>query len=209
VAQRSHRRHPVSLWFRARGGLVILAVTVLTLVLLALPVSALAATPSPAGATLAAACFLALVVPVAVGWGCNRGDAQLESVGVRPVRLLDFALAICAVGGTAAVGLTMQQVGVAPTGAVAARAELVYLGLLLFASPLAGWRMATIVPTVYLLAVVVVGRGEDIIHPAPWAWIAAESGNPRSWWLSLTVLVAGIGAYIFTRPRTIASANDE
>jgi hypothetical protein len=191
----------VSLWFRVRGSFVISAVTVLTLLVLVLPASALAATPSPAGATLAAACLLALAVPVAVGWGCSRGDAQLELVGVQPVRLLDLALATVAVGVSALVALTMQQAGLAPAGAVAARAELVYLGLLLFAYPFGGWRIATVVPAIYLLAVVVMGRGEDIIHPAPWAWIAAQGGDMRSWLLTLAVLGAGLFAYSTVRMR--------
>lgn len=195
MAERPHRRHAVSLWFRVRGSFVILAVIVVTLIVLALPVSALAATPSPLGATLAAACFLALAVPVAVGWGCSRGDAHLELVGVQPVRLLDLVLATVAVGVTALVALALQQTGLAPAGAVAARAELVYLGLLLFAYPFAGWRIATVVPAIYLLAVVVMGRGEDIIHPAAWAWIAAQGGDMRSWLLTLAVLGAGLLAY--------------
>ncbi len=186
----------MSLWFRVRGGFVISAVMVVTLLVLALPVSALAATPSPAGATLAAACFLALAVPVAVGWGCIRGDAQLELVAVQPVRHLDLALTTAAVGLTALVALTMQQTGLAPAGTVAARAELVYLGLLLVAYPFGGWRIATVVPAIYLLAVVVAGRGADIIHPAPWAWIAAQGDDTRSWVLSFAVLGAGLLAYL-------------
>ena len=128
------------LWLQIRGAPIVLATMAVTVAALALPASALAATPSPAGATLAAACLLALAVPVAVGWGCARGDAQLESVGVRPIRAFDFLLAVLAVGATSAAALAMQQAGLAPAGAIAGRAALTYLGFMLLASPLAGWR---------------------------------------------------------------------
>lgn len=144
---------------------------------------------------MAAACFLALAVPIAVGWGCARGDAQLESVSVRRVRTLDLLLAVAAIGGTATIAFAMHEFGVAPAGLVAARALLVYGGFLLLASPL-GWRTATLAPAVYLLAVIVVGRGEDIFHPAPWAWIAADQASRVSWLLTAAVVGMGTGTYL-------------
>lgn len=197
------------LWLQIRGAPIVLATMAVTVAALALPASALAATPSPAGATLAAACLLALAVPVAVGWGCARGDAQLESVGVRPIRAFDFLLAVLAVGATSAAALAMQQAGLAPAGAIAGRAALTYLGFMLLASPLAGWRVATIVPAIYFLAVAVIGGGEDIYHPARWAWIAADGGDRWSWVLTFGVLASGVGAYLALRPRTSGSPSDE
>ena len=79
----------------------------------------------------------------------------------------------------------------APAGAVACRAMVTYLGLLLIARPLAGWRRAAIVPTVYLLVVAVLGRGDDIYHPAAWAWIAADGNDEAAWWMSMVVLAVG------------------
>lgn len=38
-------------------------------------------------------CFLALAVAVAVGWGCARGDAQLESVSGGPIHASDLLFA--------------------------------------------------------------------------------------------------------------------
>lgn len=62
---------------------------------------------------MAAACFVALAVPMAVGWGCARADAQLEAVSAQPVRILDLLLVAAVVGGTAAVALVMHAMGVA------------------------------------------------------------------------------------------------
>jgi len=78
---------------------------------------------------------------------------------------------------------------------VAARALLVYGGFMLLASPL-GWRTATIAPAVYLLAVIVVGRGEDIFHPAPWAWIAADETSRASWLLTAALVGVGITTHL-------------
>ena len=72
---------------------------------------------------------------------------------------------------------------------------------MLLAYPLAGWRVATIVPAIYLLAVAVIGGGEDISHPAWWAWIAADGGDRTSWVVTIALLGAGIVAYLTVRPR--------
>jgi hypothetical protein len=199
----------MSLWLRIRGARTILAAIVLTLIGLALPGSAVAATASPAGATLAAACFLALAVPVAVGWGCARGDPQLESVSVRPVHAFDLLLGMLFVGITSIAALAMQRAGLALAGSIAGRGELVYLGFMLLAYPLAGWRVATIVPAVYLLAVAVFGRGEDFSHPAWWAWIATDGRDESSWVATLALLGTGIGAYLTVRPRSSSLPADD
>lgn len=197
----------MSLWAKVRGVPVVGTATILTILALVLPFSTAAATPSPAGATLAAACLLALAVPVAVGWGCARGDALLEAVSTQPVHILDLILAVAAVGLTAGMAVLLERVEVAPAGAIAARAELVYLGLLLLAMPL-GWRNATLAPAVYLLAVAVIGGGADIVHPASWAWIAAPEQDETSWLLTGAVVGIGIVAYLFVRPRPSAGGNE-
>lgn len=181
--------------------MTILGAVGLSLALLAFPGSAIATTPSPAGATIAASALVALVVPIAVGWGCARGDPELESVSVRPVRVLDFLLAVLTVSTTGLAALAMEQVGFAPAGAIAGRALLVFLGLLLAAQPLAGWPIATVAPAIYLVAVAVAGRGQDISRPAPWAWIAAEGADPWSWLLTLAVVSGGVVTYFTVRPR--------
>jgi hypothetical protein len=196
----------VSLWAKVRGLPIIGAAAVVTLAALVLPVSVVAATPSPAGATLAAACLLALAVPVAVGWGCARGDALLEAVSTQPVRVLDLIFAVAAVGLTAGVAVLLERVEVAPAGAIAARAELTYLGLLLLATPL-GWRNATLAPAVYLLGVAVIGGGADIVHPASWAWIAAPQQDETSWRLTAAVLGVGLLAFLIVRWQPSADGN--
>jgi hypothetical protein len=128
-------------------------------------------------------------------------------VSTQAVRVLDLALAVAAVGLTAGMALLLHYVGVAPAGAIAARAELVYLGLLLLGTPL-GWRNATLAPAVYLLAVAVVGGGADILHPAPWAWIAAQEQDETSWLLTAAVLGVGLLAYLVVRSRPAADGNE-
>lgn len=200
----THRGHPVKLWAQVRGVPVIIGSVVVTLLGLVLPVSAAAATPSPAGATLAAACLVALIVPITVGWGCSRADRQLEAVSIQPVRLLDFVLAVASVGLVAILALLLMRLGIAPAGGIAARASLVFLGLLLASAPF-GWHLAALSPTLYVLAVAVAGRGEDIIHPAPWAWIAAPVEDGLSWLLSALVLAVGVLFYMAIPSRLVVS----
>jgi hypothetical protein len=65
--------------------------------------------------------------------------------------------------------------------------------------PFWGWRLAPVLPALYLLAVAVFGRGEDIEHPAPWAFIAALTADPLSWALTAIVLAAGLVVYVLVR----------
>ena len=176
-------------------GLVALAV----ILLLAWPGSSLQATPSPAGATAMMGVFLAITVPALVGWGCSRGAPELEATGVRPILLADAAYAVAACGAVAAGAAALHAVGLADAGLAAARATLVYLGLMLLAVPFWGWRLAPVLPALYLLAVAVFGRGEDIEHPAPWAFIAALTADPLSWALTAIVLAAGLVVYVLVR----------
>jgi hypothetical protein len=122
-------------------------------------------------------------------------------VSVRPIHASDLLLAVLAVGTTSIAALVMQEAGLALAGLIAGRDVLAYLGIMLFAYPLAGWRIATIAPAVDLLAVAVKGRGEDISQPAWWAWIAADGHDQASWVVTLAVLLVGIGAYLAVRPR--------
>ncbi len=183
------------LYLRVRGATVIAAVVAAILALLAWPGSSLSATPSPTGATMMAGAFLAIAVPAAVGWGCARGDVRLEATGVRPIPSADLALAVLATAVVALVAVLLHALGLANAGLVAARASAAYLGLLLLAVPFGGWRLAPVAPALFLLAVAAFGRGEDIEHPARWAWIAAEGHDPVSWALTGVVLVVGVVAF--------------
>lgn len=127
-------------------------------------------------------------------------------MSVRPVRVLDFLLAVLTICTTSIAALAMEQFSLAPAGAIAGRALLVFLGLLLAAQPLAGWPIATVTPAIYLVAVAVAGRGENISRPAPWAWIAAEGADPWSWLLTLAVLTGGVVTYLAVRPRRSIAA---
>jgi hypothetical protein len=192
----------VSLYLRVRGASAIAAVIATVVALLAWPGSSLAATPSPTGATMMAGAFLAIAVPAVIGWGCARGDSRLEGTGVRGIRRADLALAVVASAVVVLVAVVLHWAGLAQAGLVAARATLTYLGFLLLAVPFVGWRLAPVAPALFLLAVAVFGRGEDILHPARWAWIAAEGTDSVSWTLTAVVLLAGTAIYI-ARPRRV------
>jgi hypothetical protein len=199
----------VSLYLRVRGATVIAAVVAAVVALLAWPGSSLSATPSPTGAAMMAGAFLAIAVPAAVGWGCARGDARLEFAGVRGIAWADLALAVGASAAVVLVAVVLHTAGLANAGIVAARATLTYLGFLLLAVPFVGWRLAPVAPALFLLAVAAFGRGEDIAHPARWAWIAADGTDPVSWTLTAVVLVAGVVAYVAVPRRLDLAAPTE
>ncbi len=156
------------LYLRVRASGVVAAVVAGVLALLAWPGSSTAASPSPTGATMMMGVFLVIAVPAVVGWACARGDARLERTGVRALGRLDLAFAVGACALVAVIAAALHAVGLADSGLMAARAVLVYLGLLLLAVPTWGWRLAPVPPSLFLLAVAVFGRGEDIVHAARW-----------------------------------------
>ncbi len=199
----------MSLYLRVRGARVIASVVAVVVALLAWPGSSMGATPSPTGATMMAGAFLAIAVPAVVGWGCARGDGRLESTGVRPIKWADLAITLVATGVVALVAVLLHAVGMADAGLVAARAVLTYLGFLLLAAAFAGWRLAPVAPALFLLAVAVFGRGEDIEHPARWAFIAARGDDSASWLLTGIVLVVGMAAYLVATRRLDLSPSTE
>ena len=192
----------MSLYLKVRAVRLVALVAAAVVLLLAWPGSSLAATPSPTGATMMAGVFLAIAVPAATGWGCARGDERAEGTGVRRIALADLATAGIACGLVVVAGAALHAVGIADAGLVAARATLVYLGLMLLAVPFWRWRLAPVTPSLFLLAVAVFGRGEDIEHPARWAFIAAQGDDPLSWLMTAAVVAAGVAAYLVV-PRTI------
>lgn len=185
----------MSLYLRVRAARAVALVAACVVLLLTLPGASVDATPSPTGATMMAGVFLAIAVPAVVGWGCARGDGRLEQSGVRPLVAGDLAFAAAACGLVAALGAALHAAGLADAGLAAARATLVYLGLALLAVPFWGWRLAPVLPALFLLAVAVFGRGEDIEHPARWAFIAARGDDSASWLLTGIVLMVGVAAY--------------
>lgn len=199
----------MTLWLRVRALPILIGVAVATIVVLLLPWSGITATPSPAGASVAAASMLALALPVTVAWANSRGDVRLEAVSTRPIKAFDLTIACAVIGATAIAAAALFVAHIAPTGLVAARALLVYLGLVLAAVPFGGWRLAAVAPTVYLTAVVVMGRGEDVAHPAVWAWIAADGADTLSWILTSLVLVGGLAIHMILRPQFLHGISDE
>jgi hypothetical protein len=148
-------------------------------------------------------------VPAVVGWGCARGDSRLEATAVRDIAWADLALAVTASAVVVVVAVVLHRAGLAQAGLVAARATLTFCGFLLLAVPFVGWRLAPVAPALFLLAVAAFGRGEDIVHPARWAWIAADGAEPVSWTLTAVVLVGGIAIYVAVPRRLDLSSSPE
>lgn len=196
------------LYLRVRAMRHVGMVALATLLFLAWPGSSLNATPSPTGATMMLGVFVALAVPVVVGWACGRGDERLELSAVRPVRRSDvvYAVGVCTV--VALLAASLHTIGLADAGLAAARATFAFLGLLLLAAAWRGWRLAPIVPALFLLAVAVFGRGADNIHAAPWAFIAASDTDLASWGVAVSAVVAGVAA-AFALPHQPSLSADE
>ena len=195
------------LWWRSRRGGLILASIALSGLLLATPLAPIQAMPSPAGATVAIACVIGLLAPVAVAAGCARSDPWLESVGTRPIRTYDYLLLMGAVSGVAGLSLLEQCAGLSAVGQVCSRAGFAYAGLALIGRSFGAWRAAAVLPATYLTLVAVAGRGDDLIHPAWWAWIASDAGETSSW--LLTAFCLGLGTLLYWRrspPLTSAAA---
>jgi len=183
-------------WLKVRAIPTIALAAATTILALVLPFSALTATPSPGGATVALALVFALAMPVLQGWGVSRGDRTIERRSVRPVAILDLGLILAFTLLVTVAEMTLRAHGESPSGLVAARATVTYAGLLLASATLFGWRNAWSGPVVYFLAVVVGGRGSDIGHPAFWAWIAAAEDDALSWAVSIAVIWVGVVLYV-------------
>jgi hypothetical protein len=187
----------VSLYLQVRQVRILTAAVLVTIVGIVTPIAVLPVTAGPLGATMAIGLALALIVPVAAAWACGRGYAELESVGVQNVGALDLALVIVAVSVTAASAASAELVGASDIGLVASRASLTFGGILLAERWRNGWETAATVPTLYLLAVAVAGRGGDLAHPAAWAWIAADRRDAIAW--AATLVVFGLGLLLAAR----------
>jgi hypothetical protein len=180
-------------YVRARAVRALVLVSVALLAALVLPFTELRATPSPAGATLALAVLIALAEPIVLGWAMSRGDHGAERVSPRAIWFFDLMLVLGFGLGVILVALGLRLIGIAPAGGIAARALATFLGAMLIAHTLGGWRMASVAPVVVFIAVVIAGRGVDIDHPAPWAWIAAPEGDVGASIMSVVALVVGTG----------------
>jgi hypothetical protein len=197
----------VGLWWRSRRGGLVVASIALSGLLLVTPLAPIQAMPSPAGASVALACLIGLITPAAVAAGCARSDPWLESAGTRPTRAYDYLLLMGAVSGVAGLSLLEQSAGLAAIGQVCSRAGLAYAGMLLIGRSFGAWRSAAVLPATYLTLVAVAGRGDDVLHPAWWAWIASDAGELSSW--LLTTFCLALGTLLYWRrspPLTSAGA---
>jgi hypothetical protein len=183
-------------WRKTRAIDLLILVSILTILLLVLPISALTATPSPGGATLALAAMTALALPVSLGWAISRGDAELEHRAARPVASRDLGLVLALVVGVVTIEVVLHEAGLAYAGIVAARAAVTYTGMMLVAMPAVGWRNAAIVPAIYLTLVLVVGGGSDVENPAGWAWIAAMDTDSPAMGAAVATFLIGLIAHL-------------
>ncbi len=190
----------MNLWLKARALRAVAVTALLSVLLVTLPATGLTATPSPGGATVAIAIALSLGLPVAIGWAMARGDEVAERISNRCVAVLDFGAVVGVTASTAIAEAGLGLAGLSGSGVVAATALLTFTGLLLLAQPFVGWRLAGAAPTVYFVAVVIAGRGDDAANPAPWAWVAAPAGVGPA---GAALATLGLGAFVCALASTL------
>jgi hypothetical protein len=194
--------HALTLYLRSRGLQTLVLVALGSAAAMVLPIAELRATPSPAGATVALAVLLALALPIAFGWSMMRGDSIAERTSPRSMWIADLSVVLALGVITIVFALALRIAGVAPAAGIAARALATFLGVMLIAYPITGWRTASLAPVVLFLVVVIAGRGTDIDHPAPWAWIAAPEADGASAVTSGLILALGTGLALARGGRT-------
>jgi len=128
-----------------------------------------------------------------------RSDRLLETASTRPIAVLDISLVLGAGLGVAAADVVLHAAGIAPAGSIAARASVTFIGFILASVPFIGWRHASTVPAIYFVAVVVAGRGADVAHPAPWAWIASPDSDDWAMIAAAATLLIGTAIYLRSR----------
>jgi hypothetical protein len=148
------------------------------------------------GATTAIGLVLALVVPICSAWAFGRSSIQLEQVSVRNVSALDIRLILIVAAATTVAAAAAEAMSASAIGLLVARAVVTFTGLTLVEWWRGGWDTAAVPPTLYFLAVAIAGRGEDIEHPATWAWIAADGHDGAAWVAAIGVLTVGLALAI-------------
>lgn len=196
-----------------RVNLVALSV-VGSVLLLQVPASAISIRVSPIGAPLMTALFIALGLPIALGYGLSSGLPTQESVAARRIRRYDAALvtaSVCgflvlgALGALVSAGFNAADVG--DTYLIATRALMTYLGWLLVARLIVGWRTAAVVPALYLLSVGVFGFAEETTA-AGWAWIGLPAADGWAWECTLVLLALGAALWAWRPNWSVEVAAD-
>lgn len=191
----------VSLYRKVRRVNLIALSVVGSALLLQVPVSAISIRMSPIGAPLMIALFIALGLPSALGFGLSSGLPAHESVAARRIRRFDAVLvttSVCAflvlgaIGALVSAGINSSDVGA--TYLIATRALMTYLGWLLVARWIVGWRTASIAPALYLLAVGVFGFADETAA-AGWAWIGLPANDGWAW--ACTWILLGLGTTLW------------
>jgi len=169
--------------------------------LLQVPASAISIRVSPIGAPLMIALFIALGLPSALGFGLSSGLPAQESVAARRIRRYDAVLvassvcaflALGAIGAQVSAGFNAADVG--DTYLIATRALMTYLGWLLVARCIVGWRTASVAPALYLLAVGVFGVADETTA-AGWAWIGLPAADGWAWACTWMLFVLGVALW--------------
>ena len=191
----------VALYRKVRRVDLIALSVVGSALLLQAPASAISIRVSPIGAPLMIALFIALGLPSALGFGLSRGLPAQESVAARRIRRYDAVLvasSVCAFLALGAIGAQVSaginDLGVGDTYLIATRALMTYLGWLLVARCIVGWRTASVAPALYLLAVGVFGFADETTA-AGWAWIGLPAADGWAW--ACTWVLVGLGTALW------------
>lgn len=150
---------------------------------------------------------IALVAPLAIstvlGAGLAGGDELLETVGSRPIALLDAAFVSGVTTAALSIFTLLDVLGATDLGTAAGRDAYGYVGLMLIGLRFFGPHAAAAVPAAVVVGTTVFG-GSPTGHPQWWAWILADADDALSWALALSLMAAGV-ALLVTRRSAIPS----
>lgn len=191
------------LWLRTRRASTVLPVALLVFIVLVILVqNTSVALPSLTGRSQVA---LSLFVPIPLVSGlmmCLESRLPAAEIsGIRPVRLMDAALAAATVSGAVAMSVTVGMLLDIRQAGAAGRNALFLTGLMLIGRALVG-QPAVMIPVGWLLITVFVGfRGPG--DPYPWSIVAEAVSVPHAAFVAVLVFIAGITAQLRT-PREMS-----
>lgn len=137
---------------------------------------------------------LALIAPLAlssiVGYSLTTGEANLESVSVRPIAALDTALVVLTSFAVFALLVILDAARYAEYGAEAGRNAVGFSGLLLIGRAFLGTNAATALPIVVVVFLAFFGA-DHAGEPRWWAWALVNSGESSSWVAALGLITSG------------------
>ncbi|MBB6120343.1 hypothetical protein [Nocardiopsis algeriensis] len=130
-------------------------------------------------------------------YGLDRSRTPVELTANRPVLLWDAALVAGTALAAVTAGLTACFSGI-PEGLMMARTTVAGLGVYLVARAVVRTDLAGLAPMGMLTANIVLWDVQAF--PVAGPWLLAAPGSAVSWWVSVLVLVLGLGCLLSRFP---------